>query len=87
LQAERITDRSDVIAGFQCVGIPESDLAQALGLDLDDGDVGLRVAADQLGREFTLIGERDRDVAGIFDDVGVGDDVALLCVDHDTGAS
>ena len=54
---------------------------------MDDGDVRLRIAADEFGGEFTLVGERDRDVARIFDDVGVGDDVALFGVDHNAGAS
>ena len=52
-------------------------------VDLQQGDVGGRVAADDLGRDgasavAVLVGaEVDLDLAGAFDDVVVGQDVAV----------
>ena len=57
-----------------------------LGIDLEHGDVGLGVGADQLRLELGAIVEVDLDLVGIGDDVVVGDDDALLGVDHEAGA-
>ena len=49
-----------------------------LRLDLEDGDVGLGVAADDLGLEPGVVVQDDRDLVGVLDDVVVGDDVAVV---------
>jgi hypothetical protein len=45
-----------------------------LGIHLDKGQAGLRIAADDFGVEFTLILEHDLDLVGILNNVVVGDD-------------
>ena len=52
---------------------------------MDHGDIGRRVGAEHLGRRLLSVLERDGDLAGVGDDVLVGEDVALLVV-HDAGA-
>ena len=60
-------------------------------VDLDDGDVGLGVDADDVGgtavvgRVVGIGGELDVDLVGLVDDVVVGDDVAAR-VDDEAGA-
>ena len=53
--------------------------ASAPGVDLEHGDVGRRVGAEHLGVVglAVLAAERDRDLVGAVDDVGVGEDVAV----------
>ena len=54
-------------------------------LDLEQRDVGRGVGADHAGLDAVVVGERDVDRARALDDVGVGDDVAVL-VDHEAAA-
>jgi hypothetical protein len=62
--AEGIADGEHDIADAQAVGLAESDGRQLVGLDLQDGEIGFGVAAD----DFRLVGlavvERDLDVVG-----------------------
>ncbi len=62
---------------FRRVGVADLHGGQPLSLDLEQRDVGLPVAAHQLGRELALVVELDRDALGARDDVVVGDDVAV----------
>ena len=57
------------------------------GVDLEHGDVGGRVRAEDLGVEglAVLAADADGDVVGAGDDVGVGEDVAVV-VDDEAGA-
>ena len=57
-----------------------------LGIDLQHGDVGLGVGADQFGLELGAVGEIDLDLVGVGDDVVVGDDDALLGIDDEARA-
>ncbi len=77
LQAERLADRGHPFADLELVGIADRHLGQSRGLDLEQGDVGALVGADDLGLEFALVGQLHRDFAGIVDDVGVGQHVAV----------
>ena len=61
------------------------DGGQVLGVDLDDRDVALRVAADHLGRELPAVLQGDLDLVGAVHHVVVGEDVAVLGGD-DAGA-
>ena len=54
--------------------------------NLQHGDVGGRVAPDQLGLEVALVLGGDFDVGGVLDDVVVGQHVALRGIDDDAGA-
>jgi hypothetical protein len=53
-----------------------------LCFDLDQGHVCLRVTPDNLGVELFLIREGHFDIGGVFDDVVVGDDVAIFVDDE-----
>ncbi len=48
-----------------------------VGLDLDDGDVGLRVGADHPGLELAVVGQGDLHLVRALHDVVVGEDVAV----------
>src|SRR5262249_41390514 len=54
-------------------------------LDLEQRNVGLLVAADDLRVEVAPVGELDPDLVGALDHVKVGQDVAVL-VDDEAGA-
>jgi hypothetical protein len=49
----------------------------AVGLDLQHRQVGFRVAADDAGGQLAAVVEGHLDLVGGFDDVVVGEDVAL----------
>ncbi len=81
------TRRSRVVAELQRVQV------EAVGFDLQQGDVGEGVEADDLGRDHVAVGELDEDFLGglagaarfVGDDVGVGDDLAVV-VEDEAGA-
>src|SRR6478735_5432923 len=64
--------------GLPIARISPGDGRQGLrGLDLDHGQIGLGVGADQLAGQFRAVVERYLDIGGVGDDVVVGDDVAV----------
>lgn len=75
--AERVADGEHDIADAQAVHLAEGDGRQFLGLDLQDGEIGFRVAADDLGLVGLAVVERYLDVVGPLDDVIVGQDIAI----------
>ena len=76
-QAERIADRHHRLADAHLGGVAELDVRQRLvALDLEHREVGLLVAAQQLGRELAAVGQGDGDLLGLAGDVVVGDDEA-----------
>ena len=85
--AERIADRQHHVADLQLVGIGEFQCREALAgtLDAQHGEIAALVLEHDVGWEFALVGERDLDVAGVLDDVVIGDDEARR-VDQDAGA-
>jgi hypothetical protein len=86
-QAEGIADREDPVADAQIVGIAEVHRRQllAVGIDTDHGEIGLRIASDDL-RLVLLVGRGlHDDLVGILDDVIVGHDQAVG-VDDETGS-
>ena len=48
----------------------------------DNRDIALGIGADDLGLEFTFIGEPDFNFVDIVDHVIIGEDMALLIEDH-----
>src|SRR4051794_8101922 len=87
LEAERAADRDRAVADLDAVRVGERQRVQ-LGLgrvDLDDGDVGRRVGADDLRARGLAVGEGDGDRGRAVDDVLVGGDVAVR-VDHEARA-
>src|SRR3954453_3228246 len=83
LEAERAADRDGAVADLDAVRVGERQRVK-LGLgrvDLDDGDVGRRVGADDLRARGLAVGEGDGDRGRAVDDVLVGGDLAAR-VDH-----
>ena len=65
------------------VGVRELDVGQGLaGVDLEHGEVGVRIGADHLRRQLAAVIHGDRNLAGIGDHVVVGRDVAVLVEDE-----
>src|SRR5438067_9131055 len=76
-EPERIADRDDPIANLRRVAVAKTDIRQRLvGLDLQDRDVGARVAADNLRGVLGVVLQGDGDLCGFTDDVIVGHDGA-----------
>ena len=86
-EAEGVADREDRVADGDCVGVAERQRRQRAGVrvDLQDGDVGRRIVADDGRGDLVLAGERDLHLLRALDDVVVRDDVAGL-VDHEARA-
>ena len=91
-EAEGAADGEHPVADLRAVGVAELDGGQGLcGVDLDDGDVGVCVDADDrggtavIGCVVGIGGELDVDLVGLVDDVVVGDDVAAR-IDDEAGA-
>ena len=81
-----IADGDDEVAHRQLLRVAERQRGEIVGVDLQQSDVGLRIAAHQLGGELAAILERHRDLVRVVDDVVVGDDVALVGVNDDASA-
>ena len=66
---------------FKSPDVPKDDGKERRGggFDLQHGNVGARVAADEFGLVVLAVEQRDLDLPGAVDDVIVGQDVALLC--------
>ena len=58
-------------------GSPSLHDGKLLAFDLEHGDVGARVEADDLRRIFAAVGHAHRDFIRVRDDVRVGEDVAV----------
>ena len=72
-----VADRAHPFADAQAIGVAEGEGRQAQRADLEEGEVGGRIGADERGRELALVGEADADPVGRSDDVVVGEDEAL----------
>ena len=85
-EAERVADRDHPFAEPDLVGVAELHRLERLGrLDAQHREIGLLVAADDLGLEPRAVGEDDGDLVGFGDDVVVGDDDAGR-IDDEAGA-
>src|SRR5439155_3690328 len=76
---ERVSDRDHPLAYFEAFAVPQSkDRERAASFDLDEGEVGRIVPADQhaADRPF-LVADLHRDVRRSFDDVAVRRDQAV----------
>ena len=80
--AEGIADGESEIADFYLGRIAERNGGEMVGVDFQHGDVGLGIAADDVGGEFTLVAQGNFDVGGAIDHVIVGEDVAVGADDH-----
>lgn len=84
-KSERIADRDDEVVDIQRVGIAQRESRQILGLDFEDGDVGLRIASQQFGWQLAPILQGDEDLVGVGDYMVVGQNVALCGIDDYAG--
>ena len=86
LEPEGIADGNHPLPHAELVRIAELDGNQVRGaVDLDERDIRLRIAADDLGLELLAGVELDDDLVGVLDDVVVGENVAGG-VDDEPGA-
>jgi hypothetical protein len=82
-KTERIANGDHEVPHPGLLRVCQFDLGEAFRLDLDDGDVGRRIGADDLRRIGPVVLQRDGDLLRVLDDVGIRDDEALLRVDND----
>ena len=83
-ETERVADRQHEIADLQPVGIADRDRGQTSGGNLQHGDVGVGVAADQFRGQPPIVLGGDFDAVCILDDVRIGHHIALRGVDDHT---
>jgi hypothetical protein len=77
-----VADGEDPLPDFEPIRVAERRCRKhRLGLDFDDGDIGLTVAADDFGLVFLAGRELHGDLVGIFHDVVVRQDRAVLIDD------
>ena len=67
--AERIADRQHDVADARLVHAAERDGRQVGHVDLEHGEVGFLVDADDLGARSAAVGERDFDLVCPVDDM------------------
>ena len=74
--AEGIADRDHDVADLQFIGIGKIERREFFApvLQPQHGKIGAAVLEHDLGLEFALVGERNLDLIGAFDDVVVGHD-------------
>ena len=78
IELEGIADRKHPFGDPQLRRVSPAENRQVGGVELEQGEVGERIRADDLGAELALVAEPDADVgAGAADDVIVGEDVAV----------
>ena len=85
-ETERIADRQHPIADPRGVAVAPGGGGQRLvGLDLQQRDIGLGVAPDELGLQIGVVVQNDGDLVGVGDHVIVGYDITRR-VDDKAGA-
>ncbi len=77
LETERVADRQHPLAHSQGVGVPQRDTGEIAGVDLDDGDVRIRVAPHHLRAELPTVEQPHVEEIESLHDVVVGHDVAV----------
>jgi hypothetical protein len=84
VEAERVADGQNLLPDDEPIGIAERHDRQFLArrVDLYDGEVRIRIAPDDARRVALLAAEIDAQRIRPFDDVIVGQDVALLVNDR-----
>src|SRR6185369_505187 len=78
VQTKGIADGNSPLPDFKLVRITENRYRKIGRIDLDNGDVGFLVRADNLGVIHLVIGELDLNALGIAHDMAIGYDVAVL---------
>jgi hypothetical protein len=85
-KTEGIADGDDEVADLQRIGIAEAHIGEIPGIDLEHGDIGARIRADQLRGKPPVVLQRYQHLARILHDVCVGHHVPVLRVHDDSGA-
>ena len=85
-QAERVADRDHPVPNTLFATVAERDIRQRfIGVDLQQREIGFRVAPNDFRREALTIGQCYLNVMRVIDDVVIGDDVARR-IDQEAGA-
>ena len=84
LEPERAAQREDRVSDVDGTRVGEAERGEQAGgrVDADDGEVGGRIGADELGVELDAVPEAHRDRRGACDDVLVRHDVTVAVVDE-----
>jgi len=77
VKAERRTDRDHPLTGLQVLGLAQFKHRQVLAIDFEQSHVGTWIGTNQLGLEFTAVGQAHENLVGIGNHVVVGEDVAV----------
>src|SRR5579885_286415 len=80
-QAEGIADGIDLLPDLKVLRVAQHGGSQVGSIDLDDCQIMRRIAADHGGAELFAVVHGDFDLAGVGNDVVVGEDVAFLVDD------
>jgi len=76
LESVGIAEGEDGLSGMQIRGVAPRNAGEIAAADLDDGEIGKGIGADELGGHDLLVAHGDADVGRALDDVVVGDDVS-----------
>ena len=82
----RVANGQHHVADLDLARIAIWNRGEMVGWDLNDGEVEIGIGADAGSLQEAAVGERDRDVVGVLDDVIVGQDQALVGVIDDARA-
>src|SRR5215467_2654743 len=81
-KAERVAEGEHRIADLHTIERSKSDRGKTLAVGLEDGEIGLGIAAADSGTHAATVREHDLDVIGSLDHVIVGEDVAFVAHNH-----
>ena len=82
IEPKRAADRQYPVAHFQLVAVAPLGRSEMRGGDLQHGQIGQFVVADELHFiDRAAVGEMDRDIAGVLDHVAVRENVARFVDD------
>ena len=82
--AEGVANGQHLVADLQGVGAAQHDHRKAVQVDLEHGQVGIGVCANDFGPGMTAIVQNDFDFVGTLNHMVVGQDVAAGADDHAT---
>ena len=80
-QTEWVAYRDHIVADMKASRIPDRQLRETAGIDLDDRDIGFVIGSENPSLEAAPVGKRDRDLLRALNDMVVGEDQAPCCVD------
>ena len=82
VETEGVAHGDAPLAGLDGVTVAKGDCVQILGIDLDQGDVGLLVGTHHGGVKLAVVIQGDLQFLGAVDHVVVGDDVTVSADDN-----